>query len=112
MTSIHDNSNNNQMNTVSRTRHFQERSVPKFLKKVFSILEGNSFSAYISWSDDGRSLIIKKPTDFADEVLPQFFKHSNFSSFIRQLNMYKFKKSKNCAYDHIYSHPMFQRGRM
>jgi hypothetical protein len=82
------------------------------LKKVFSIVEGNKFNEYISWSNDGTALIIKKPTDFADRVIPLFFKHSNFSSFIRQLNMYKFKKSKNCAYDHIYTHPMFQKGRI
>jgi hypothetical protein len=82
------------------------------LKKVFSIVEGNNFNEYISWSNDGTALMIKKPTEFADRVLPFFFKHSNFSSFIRQLNMYKFKKSKNCAYDHIYTHPMFQKGKI
>jgi hypothetical protein len=82
------------------------------LKQVFSIVEGNKFNEYISWSNDGTALIIKKPTDFADRVIPLFFKHSNFSSFIRQLNMYKFKKSKNCTYDHIYTHPMFQKGRI
>jgi len=76
------------------------------------MLEENKFSDYISWSDDGKALLIKKPTDFAAEVLPLFFKHSNFSSFIRQLNMYKFKKSKSCLYDHIYTHPMFQCGRV
>lgn len=26
--------------------------------------------------------------------------------------MYKFKKRKNSHYDHIYSHEMFQRGKM
>jgi hypothetical protein len=97
---------------MPRTRQYQERSVPKFLKKVFSILEENRFNEYISWSDNGSALIIKKPTDFAIKVLPLFFKHSNFSSFIRQLNMYKFKKAKNCQYDHIYTHQMFQRGKI
>jgi hypothetical protein len=112
MNSIQNDTYYTQVKIVPRTRHYQERSVPKFLKKVFSIVEGNKFNEYISWSNDGTALIIKKPTNFTDRVLPLFFKHSNFSSFIRQLNMYKFKKSKNCSYDHIYTHPMFQRGKI
>lgn len=95
-----------------RTRNIQERSVPKFLKKIFSILEENQLNEYVSWNEDGTAMIIKKPTDFANKVLPMFFKHNNFSSFIRQLNMYQFKKSKNPRYDHIYSHRMFQSGKI
>ena len=30
-------------------------------------------------------IIIKKPLEFADEVLPLYFKHNNLASFIRQV---------------------------
>lgn len=44
------------------------------------------------------------------KVLPLYFKHKNFYSFVRQLYMYEFRKVKNKRYSNCYSHPLFQRG--
>lgn len=45
-----------------------------------------------SWSHDGQSFVVKNTETFATKVLPLYFKHSNFSSFARQLNFYGFRK--------------------
>jgi len=45
-------------------------------------------------SENGDNFVVKNVEQFASTVLPQYFKHSNFSSFARQLNFYGFRKLK------------------
>lgn len=45
-------------------------------------------------SDDGETFIVKNTDVFEKKIIPQFFKHSKFSSFVRQLNFYGFRKIK------------------
>eukprot|EP00549_Striatella_unipunctata_P009050 CAMPEP_0118682700 /NCGR_PEP_ID=MMETSP0800-20121206/5623_1 /TAXON_ID=210618 ORGANISM="Striatella unipunctata, Strain CCMP2910" /NCGR_SAMPLE_ID=MMETSP0800 /ASSEMBLY_ACC=CAM_ASM_000638 /LENGTH=235 /DNA_ID=CAMNT_0006579103 /DNA_START=361 /DNA_END=1068 /DNA_ORIENTATION=- len=47
-----------------------------------------------TWSSQGDNFVVKNVEKFAATVLPQYFKHSNFSSFARQLNFYGFRKLK------------------
>lgn len=47
-----------------------------------------------TWSPVGDNFVVKNVEKFASTILPQYFKHSNFSSFARQLNFYGFRKLK------------------
>ena len=67
--------------------------VPKFLVKTFDILEDGNYDKYVGWNDSGDALVVKQVHGFTEIVLPTFFKHSNFASFVRQLNMYGFHRT-------------------
>jgi len=49
------------------------------------------------WSADGASFLVRDTDRLAKTVIPQFFKHNKWSSFVRQLNFYGFKKVKGEA---------------
>jgi HSF-type DNA-binding len=69
---------------------------PIFLRKTFDLISSCD-SSLAGWSRSGETFIIKDPERFASEVIPVFFKHSKFSSFVRQLNFYGFRKVKSAA---------------
>ncbi|CAK9323966.1 unnamed protein product [Citrullus colocynthis] len=70
----------------------QGSSVPPFLKKLYDIVDDDSTNSIISWTSSHDSFTILDITQFSLLLLPKYFKHSNFSSFMRQLNIYGFRK--------------------
>jgi len=44
------------------------------------------------WTANGNMFVVKDQTRFAHEVIPEYFEHSKFASFARQLNFYGFNK--------------------
>lgn len=67
-------------------------NVPAFLTKLWTLVEDADTNEFICWSQEGSSFLVLDEQHFAKEILPKFFKHNNMASFIRQLNMYGFRK--------------------
>lgn len=89
-----------------------KQATPAFLEKLFDILDEKSpYGHLISWQPDGCSFIIKKVHEFSEVVLPKYFKHSNIQSYIRQLNMYGFSKTRHDSTHREFTHKLFRRGR-
>lgn len=65
-----------------------DASVAPFPRKCFEMVDDNSTDSIISWNDTGDCFVIWDMTQFSVQLLPKFFKHNNFSSFVRQLNTY------------------------
>lgn len=61
---------------------------PPFLMKTYDMVDDISCNYVVSWSREGNSFVVWDPCAFSTNLLPRFFKHNNFSSFVRQLNTY------------------------
>ena len=66
-----------------------------FLEKLFKILKKKKNNHIIHWNEDGTKIVISDPIKFTVNILPKNFNHQNYSSFIRQLNLYGFSKINN-----------------
>ena len=87
-----------------RSSQKKEKS-ESFLTKLHDILSDNSYINIIHWDNEGKRIIVCDVINLCNVVLPKFYKHHNYSSFVRQLNMYGFRKSKGIikegeAYEH------------
>ncbi|TFK39669.1 HSF-type DNA-binding-domain-containing protein [Crucibulum laeve] len=75
---------------------------------------------FIAWTELGTSFVVSNVGEFSRSILGSHFKHNNFSSFVRQLNMYGFHKinrtpraqrTSTDAQTWEFSHHKFLRGR-
>lgn len=88
------------MNTESTALGVDEppatlRTPAPFIQKLYSLLEDESGQKFCSFTAGGRSFTIWDATGFSRDVIPRYFRHNNFSSFIRQLNQYGFQKMRS-----------------
>ena len=72
----------------------KKEKTESFLSKLHDILSDNNYNSIVHWDNDGKRIIICDVINLCNVVLPKFYKHHNYSSFVRQLNMYGFHKSK------------------
>jgi len=93
--------------------------VPQFIAKLYKLANAPTEQSYITWNEEGSHFWVFNIESFSRDVLPVYFKHNNYASFVRQLNMYGFHRSTEpkgkvepgVTLIERFSHPMFILGR-
>ncbi|KAL8891640.1 MAG: hypothetical protein Q9192_005713 [Flavoplaca navasiana] len=101
----------------------KRKQIPPFVQKLSSFLDESRNTELIRWSDSGDSFVVIDEEEFARTLIPELFKHKNYASFVRQLNMYGFHKKVGLSDNSMraserknkspseYYNPFFKRGR-
>lgn len=91
-----------------------------FVSKLYHMINDPNAAQFITWTELGTSFVVSSVGEFSRTILGSHFKHNNFSSFVRQLNMYGFHKINRTpraqrtttdAQTWEFSHHKFLRGR-
>jgi len=96
--------------TIKEECQYFASSPAQFVVKTFLLISDVANHDCVSWSSSKDSFIIWKPNEFASQILPRYFKHSNLNSFVRQLNAYGFHKVETEKLEFKHSESLFKEG--
>lgn len=95
---------------ISNALHSGSRGqqATSFVRKLFEMVMSED-PTILHFQPDGGSFEVKDPRRLETEVLPRYYRHARFQSFVRQLNFYNFKKISKERNTWVYKHECFHR---
>ncbi|KAL7576216.1 hypothetical protein ACA910_013699 [Epithemia clementina (nom. ined.)] len=97
----------------ARRTPFPAQFFPSLMHAILTRAEADGYAHICAWKPHGRSFVVWDRDLFVQQVMPMYFRQSQFASFQRQLNLYGFQRLSRKYTDcfGVYYHPLFLRSR-
>ncbi|RCH92653.1 hypothetical protein CU098_009976, partial [Rhizopus stolonifer] len=103
-----------QLDRIKKQPASKQKPLSSFLRKLWAIISDPVHEDDMHWVHSGQVMCIPNASLFTQKMLPALLNHNNFQSFVRQLNLYGFRKvlteetrTNKTAWH--FKHPNFQR---
>ena len=75
---------------LCKRRHVMPKrgATAAFINSTWEMMNDPSSTSAIEWSEDGARIVVRDSWALANNVLPKFFKHNRYASWVRALNAY------------------------
>jgi len=87
-----------------------EKGVSSFITKIYRMVSDPATQDIVCWNERGDGFLVRNEFVFASQIMRTYFRHQNFSSFVRQLNFYGFHKRSSPTSLTSFYHPCFKKG--
>lgn len=82
-----------------------------FPAKLHAVVSNPELAEIITWMPHGRCFVVLNRDALVRDVLPNYFNQTKFVSFVRQLNLWGFKRLTRGVDGKAYYHELFLKGR-
>ena len=94
-----------------KKRRYSHESFPQKLYRLLMEAEQEGNDAIISFGIDGTSFQVHQPEPFETQILPRYFRHNKYASFLRQLLLYGFERVSSGPDKGCHRNPYFIKSR-
>ncbi|GAA5898135.1 hypothetical protein JCM6882_003334 [Rhodosporidiobolus microsporus] len=75
----------------------EKEVITPFISKLTYLLEHEEYRPWVRWDATGNHILIAHTKPHLLEILARYFRHTTVASFVRQLNIYGFKRASTSS---------------